>query len=78
MISVVFAILTASLLGSVHCVGMCGAFVALAVGGIDAGDAGSGPRTAQTTSSSSFLPPFPRTCATGSGIASRTTAKSRF
>jgi hypothetical protein len=47
MISVVFAILTASLLGSVHCVGMCGAFVALAVGGIDSGDAGARPRTAR-------------------------------
>jgi sulfite exporter TauE/SafE len=33
MIGVVAAILTASLLGSAHCVGMCGAFVALAVGG---------------------------------------------
>ncbi|CAG0949174.1 hypothetical protein PHYC_00089 [Phycisphaerales bacterium] len=33
MIPAVLAILTASLLGSLHCVGMCGAFVALAVAG---------------------------------------------
>jgi sulfite exporter TauE/SafE len=32
MIAMVSAILVASLLGSMHCVGMCGAFVALAVG----------------------------------------------
>lgn len=32
MIAMVGAILVASLLGSMHCVGMCGAFVALAVG----------------------------------------------
>ena len=30
--TLIFAVLTASLLGSLHCVGMCGAFVALACG----------------------------------------------
>lgn len=40
------AVLVASLLGSGHCVGMCGAFVAFAVSGDGAGDAPAPSRTA--------------------------------
>ncbi|HZW06770.1 MAG TPA: sulfite exporter TauE/SafE family protein [Phycisphaerales bacterium] len=38
MIALFLAVLTASLLGSLHCAGMCGAFVVLAVSRTDAGD----------------------------------------
>lgn len=37
MMALVIAVFLASVLGSLHCAGMCGAFVAFAVGGADAG-----------------------------------------
>lgn len=44
MLALIGTILAASLLGSLHCAGMCGAFVAFAVGGREAGSAkGQGP-----------------------------------
>lgn len=43
MIPLVLAVFTASLLGSTHCVGMCGAFVAFAVTGVG-GELGDEPK----------------------------------
>lgn len=44
MLPLIVAIFVASLLGSAHCVGMCGAFVAFAVGGADGSAAPSRAR----------------------------------
>ncbi|MBI5865449.1 MAG: sulfite exporter TauE/SafE family protein [Planctomycetes bacterium] len=49
MLTLVLTVLTASLLGSLHCAGMCGPFVALAVGGC-------GEASPQVTASRRLLP----------------------